>query len=92
MSGINLFFLKSIVSGPGQNFFAKISAFLGKYSTYFLIFSTELVWQIIGSFFGLFFNLNIFLTELSFNALHPRPYTVSVGIPTIPPSFNLFTA
>ena len=24
MSGINLFFLKSIVSGPGQNFFAKI--------------------------------------------------------------------
>ena len=85
LSGTPSFFLRTIVSGPGQKL--SISATMSALSigvSWPMSLALDM-WTIIGLSLGLPFASYTLATASASSALAPRPYTVSVGNATSPP-------
>ena len=92
ISGIPFFAFKTIVSGPGQKTSDRKYAAFGTSTQSLSIISEPLTIRLRGLLSGLPFALKTRFTAASSRPLAARPYTVSVGTATSPPSFIISAA
>ena len=81
-----------MVSGPGQNRLASRQASWGMSSQKASSQAASGIWRISGLSWGRPLARKIFRTASGSNPLAPKPYTVSVGMPTRPPDLMITAA
>ena len=87
--GVRFLHRRTMVSGPGQNRSASRYAVSGMSSQYRSSQSALQMWRIRGLSWGRPLAWKICPTAMGFIPSAPRPYTVSVGMPTRPPPFKI---